>query len=1721
MGKGVSRALLIAAPEQEIEFVRRDTSRIRDALLGSGYSDGDITVLDTEEQTTGNKIVAALNTFLAQCQDDDFALVYFSGHGVRRGDADFLVPSDADPAALRSLIKVAPNELLEKLGSAATVMLCLDACRDETDPDIGTPPPPEVSPQRRNVVLLQACVAGERAMGTEDGSFMGRALAEALSPDTPWRTVAEVITQVKHRTEEIARDNGSRHPVEVSWLGSPLGDAPAEPSRREICASGPGARGWTAAMHDSPLWGRVAGDDMVTGRLKDRISLLIDRVLRIRHDANRERKAGPDPWEDPQFPERILTQLHRLVPESPEGRLSPLEVVVLVATPFVREAAVACSRRALAELHPAAGPSEDENGDALSGDDDVFRHYLGQDMEDVRRAYRQIDAKRLRLRGAGAHAAAVAAEQWLRHRLLADWDQLWYPGPEPVIGALESMTDVLDMLTDAAEYAASLDISSKSTRRNRVRDALLQVASQMRTRPSVKAPDGKPWEDQLAERLALSDTTSWRPAHLAGLLHMAELLAIDPRMLDGIVVDHLGDDGAMADVAALAAGMDDGGFAPSRAQGWGLVLECPGAALHVALDRHAHAASAAAQDLREAHRGAALFARLPRSIGTAGLEPRDGGYKSPPPRFQLAEDGVKPLIMGTQLYGDHMLALRELYQNALDACRRRHARQNYAATVPQQEGGLRPGTPVKGLADYTVTFVLDRDEQGRIYLECEDNGIGMTEEELDKLFSRAGRRYEQSPQHVRELRRWRRKGVKPELNSRFGIGVFSYFMLAETIEVTTRPADESGVGSGGVGHHVHVTSDSGLMRTSADRSMEAGTRIRLYLRPEFTETPPSVIKILREQIWHTQVRLRVEDRLTEPYDHDEWEPGVLKSITTVVSQESPEGPWWVRGQGARLVDGIFVGGDERPHGYVINLRRRHRPDLSVDRNRLQDFAADLVREELAEAVEALRLWDPISLDWLWALVRDDARVGQAVLQRLLCSDVRVTFGEWHNRTVIFPGHSVALASLGCLPADDRPPSISSTDTEQIGSPAFFFRWWRSQLVDDLGQGRRPRGIRAVVVRPTGFPEPTALDALLFRIMPDVHWSPMAAALRAAVDGGHDLRTATRALRRYAVAGVPVPEVADIPRLADLDISPLLAELDEAYTARDRYTAAMQGLRPPAHALLPLIAGRHGKTLQEIAELVDRLRTLHPHIPEPPDLGELARHIPDQQELAVLGAEQLSDLDALPEVVTPHIAAFMAERLGIEPAAVVAVARRYERFGFRVSGDLGDVRVLDGDEAILGLRYDASMVKLMTQPSISLLELVLLSVERGDPTVEHTARSVREIAERLRLPMDDPSGGALSSVKAPSWWAALGQDGEPVDGPLSTWTVLRALWDSPEPESVEDDIEAAKALAAAGLVQAEAVEAVRMWWRTPARERPEVLVHNHRSLRFRSSGWDFSAKYDPMSNRVGTLFLMVLAAQLRTTVGDALNRVRREAEPYGIDVALVPEETRDLRPHLGVVEALCTSWAQEWKTEITRREIITYARGCGVALDAAMSELRAYEPLGGPALPVVAAPSGDATPSHALDATVRATLVELLQFEPLARGSVTPLKLTVTAVRMSLGLGETYRALACYAELGLLMDCPVPPDPAPDDAHAPDWRDVVILTEHLTGREPALAGEVAEEHIRLAAEETELDTPEVRRRLAHYAPLFGLRVPAPPGEADRTAEAEAETQAETQAEKEST
>ena len=105
-----------------------------------------------------------------------------------------------------------------------------------------------------------------------------------------------------------------------------------------------------------------------------------------------------------------------------------------------------------------------------------------------------------------------------------------------------------------------------------------------------------------------------------------------------------------------------------------------------------------------------------------------------------------------------------------------------------------------------------------------------------------------------------------------------------------------------------------------------------------------------------------------------------------------------------------------------------------------------------------------------------------------------------------------------------------------------------------------------------------------------------------------------------------------------------------------------------------------------------------------------------------------------------------------------------------------------------------------------------------------------------------------------------------------------------------------------------------------------------------------------------------------------------------------------------------------------------------------------------------------------------------------------------AGRFGWTLKRAYDRYAPFRCLGLNVDRPANPRPAEAGA-VPTWRDVVILTEELTGRAPALSGDVSAEHIALCAEETDLSEAEVRERLGRYAPLFRLRLPTEEGQVD--------------------
>lgn len=138
--------------------------------------------------------------------------------------------------------------------------------------------------------------------------------------------------------------------------------------------------------------------------------------------------------------------------------------------------------------------------------------------------------------------------------------------------------------------------------------------------------------------------------------------------------------------------------------------------------------------------------------------------------FELNKNQVIELLMGTKLYGNPEVALRELLQNSRDACKLSMA--------------LHEKWNVPYIPEITVKYYTQGDED---FLEVIDNGIGMNKEIIDKYYSKIGSSFYKSRDFY-ELKAQSELDFTPV--SEFGIGILSCFMIADTIEVETKRLKE-------------------------------------------------------------------------------------------------------------------------------------------------------------------------------------------------------------------------------------------------------------------------------------------------------------------------------------------------------------------------------------------------------------------------------------------------------------------------------------------------------------------------------------------------------------------------------------------------------------------------------------------------------------------------------------------------------------------------------------------------------------------------------------------------------------------------------------------------------------------------------------------------------------------------------------------------------------------
>jgi hypothetical protein len=420
-------------------------------------------------------------------------------------------------------------------------------------------------------------------------------------------------------------------------------------------------------------------------------------------------------------------------------------------------------------------------------------------------------------------------------------------------------------------------------------------------------------------------TSRIRELHLASLLCVAGHMSLDPRTLPTIVPEHVGyvDSIDLNDLRDTV-GRAKWSLPPVRT----LQAECGHPAIDVALRTAVVHMDQLLGDLRKFLVVASppIAEQLPERFFDGGdIVPKIANgapvYLLPHTQLTIDEDSIMSLLMGRQLYGDPALAIRELYQNALDACRIRSARQQYLAAksmlIPDFSGWIG-----------SISFRTGVDEDGRDYLECEDNGVGMGRHELEHHFARAGSRFHDSGQFANEVREWRSCGIKFYPNSRFGIGVFSYFMLADEIHLETRRFERGG--SLGDSIFARISGGGKLFRIKMGHSNRgAGTRVRLYFNE--TQYRISALDALRQFVWVAECPLTVIERGTV---HD-WPVGRLfeESGKRAFPTEDPQ-LWWTESSGAVLSDGIFVQSLANNYGVVLNTLGDSRPLISVDRNKI-------------------------------------------------------------------------------------------------------------------------------------------------------------------------------------------------------------------------------------------------------------------------------------------------------------------------------------------------------------------------------------------------------------------------------------------------------------------------------------------------------------------------------------------------------------------------------------------------------------------------------------------------------------------------------------------------------------------------------------------------------------------------------------------------------------------
>jgi hypothetical protein len=225
-------------------------------------------------------------------------------------------------------------------------------------------------------------------------------------------------------------------------------------------------------------------------------------------------------------------------------------------------------------------------------------------------------------------------------------------------------------------------------------------------------------------------------------------------------------------------------------------LRCRHAEVHRALKRYEAVLQRLLYHLNRLVRPRFLFTAVQFEITPDGYRPIDF-------KFSVDTSSALQLFAGNTLYKDRRVFLRELIQNAVDAC---NLRRMYDSGFTSAIG---------------IEFSPDL---GKIIVR--DNGIGMSRQWIEKYFLNIGLSFYQSDEIMRVNRD---ASIQLSFISQFGIGFLSSFLVAQQVIIKTRQA-----GSDGFLITVSHIDDYFDVRV-LERKIPVGTQVTVILKENKTQ----------------------------------------------------------------------------------------------------------------------------------------------------------------------------------------------------------------------------------------------------------------------------------------------------------------------------------------------------------------------------------------------------------------------------------------------------------------------------------------------------------------------------------------------------------------------------------------------------------------------------------------------------------------------------------------------------------------------------------------------------------------------------------------------------------------------------------------------------------------------------------------------------------------------